>query len=245
MRNKLILKVIFTHLLAAKLAFASPNNVRKTSVSLDELTVIKAAVGIATIIQLPEPVQTVIIGDSGAFKIEYLDKAITIKPLRYGAKTNLYVNTKERRYNLRLTTVTQDQSDYVVYVEPKTHKITNSVTWRDYKRKAESKIKDTELLTKRLGRTKDGFLLLEFEVKSSAEKKLEPSAFWIYQGSEKRVIHSLFISDSKISKDKPVFGTVSIALSDLVSQVAGSFELKLSERERLNAELPREVLWRR
>jgi hypothetical protein len=238
-------KSIFILLFVGSFVWAAPNNVRKTTVSLDELTTIKAAVGIATIIQLPEPVQTVIIGDSGAFKIEYLDKAITIKPLRYGAKTNLYVNTKERRYNLRLTTVTQDQSDYVVYVEQRVYKLNNSVTWREYKRKSENKLKDLVLSTKRLGKTKDGFLLLEFEVKSNIERKLEPSVFWIYQGNEKRLIHSLFISDSKTSKDKVVFGTASIALSDLVSQVAGSLELKLSERERLKVELPREVLWRK
>lgn len=244
-KSKALLKIMAIHLFASSLAFASPNNVRKTSVSLDELTTIKAAVGIATIIQLPEAVQTVIIGDSGAFKIEYLDKAITIKPLRYGAKTNLYVNTKERRYNLRLTTVTQDQSDYVVYIEPRVYKTNTSVSWRDYKRKSENKVKDLAFSTKRLGRTKDGFLLLEFEIKSTVDREIKPSSLWIYQGKEERVIHSLFISDSKASKTKPVFGTVSIAMNDLVSQVSGSLELKISDRENLKVELPREVLWRR
>lgn len=239
------MKVFLIHIFAASLAFASSNRVRKTSVSVDELTTIKAAVGIATIIQLPEAVQTVIIGDSGAFKIEYLDRAITIKPLRYGAKTNLYVNTKERRYNLRLATVAQDQADYVVYIQPRVYKANNSVVWRDYRRKAENKAKDLIITTKRLGRTKDGFLLLDFEVKATTDRKLDPSYFWIYQGEEKKVIHSLFISDSKVSKSKPAFGTVSIALNDLVAQVSGSLELRPTTQEKLKIELPREVSWRR
>lgn len=98
------------------------SNVKKIEVKVDELTTIHTAVGIATIIQLPEPIQGVIIGDQGAFKIEYLDKAITIKPLRFGAKTNLYINTPTRRFNVRLVTQNQDSSDYVVYLSPKDQK---------------------------------------------------------------------------------------------------------------------------
>src|SRR6185312_9444193 len=150
---------------------------RTAEVSMDELITIKGAVGIATIIQIPEGVQSVITGDSGAFKIEYLDRAITIKPIRYGAKTNLYVNTQTHRYNLRLTTVNQDQSDYVVYIKDRILKTKNSVLWTDYKRVSEGK--NLTLITKRLGRTKDGFLLLDFSLKSKSSQKIDPSSFWI------------------------------------------------------------------
>ncbi len=239
---KVFFKIILLHLSALSLAVASPNKVRKTNVAIDELTTIKAAVGIATIIQLPEAVQSVIIGDSGAFKIEYLDKAITIKPLRYGAKTNLYVNTQSRRYNLRLATANQDEADYIVYVQDQVFKAkNNSVLWRDYKRKSQGR--ELTLSTKRLGRTKDGFLLLDFEIKSKTSQKIDPASFWIYQGEEKRVIQALFISESQSSSEKPVTGSISINMSDLVSQVSGSFEFRGTEK--LKIELPREVLWKK
>ncbi len=237
------LKIIIIHIFSASLALASPNKVRKTTVAIDELITIKASVGIATFIQLPEVVQKSVVGDSAAFRIEFLGNEITLKPLRYGAKTNLYIITKERRYNFRLITVNQDQADYVVYVQPRILKTPNSVIWREYRRKAENQ--NLTFLTKRLGKTKDGFLLLDFELKSKVDTKIEVSNFWIYQGQEKKEIHTLFLSNLKASKDKPITGTASIAMNDLLSQVAGSFELRLSSKEILKIELPREILWKR
>src|SRR5580704_8633889 len=83
------------------LAFAHIHSVKMKP---DQILLVKTALGIATIIETPETVQSAIIGDQSAFKVEYLDRAVTIKPLRAGAKTNLYLQTANRRYDLRLET---------------------------------------------------------------------------------------------------------------------------------------------
>src|SRR6185437_1616257 len=84
--------------------FAANAHVRSVYPRLDEIIVVRAAIGIATIIQVPQAIQSAIIGDQSGFKVEYLYDAVTIKPLRYGVKTNLYLVTQNHRYNLRLLT---------------------------------------------------------------------------------------------------------------------------------------------
>ena len=90
----------YIHLLALLLASSSFANVKTVTPKTDEILEIKTALGIATIIQVPDSVQQAIVGDQSAYRIEYVDKAVTIKPLRYGAKTNLYLFTQKRRYKI-------------------------------------------------------------------------------------------------------------------------------------------------
>ncbi|KAJ8134321.1 hypothetical protein OY671_012466, partial [Metschnikowia pulcherrima] len=66
---------------------------------------------------VPAPPTSLVVGDSSAFKVEYLDQAITIKPSRANAKSNLYVYTDWRRFNVQLVTGGEGAADYVVYLE--------------------------------------------------------------------------------------------------------------------------------
>ncbi len=68
-------------------------DVRHISTKKDQITKARTALGIATIIQVPDRPTSVVIGDQNSFKIEYLNKAITIKPLVANASTNLYIYT--------------------------------------------------------------------------------------------------------------------------------------------------------
>jgi type IV secretory pathway VirB9-like protein len=70
--------------------------VRRVQVQSDQIVTIKTAIGIATIIQVPDRPNSIVVGDLSAFKVEYLDQAITIKPLHSGARSNLYVYTDYR-----------------------------------------------------------------------------------------------------------------------------------------------------
>ena len=222
----------------------SVNRVKKINVAVDQLSVVQTAVGIATIIQCPEAVSSVIIGDQGAFKIEYLDRAITIKPLRAGAKTNLYISTQSRRYNVRLATGPQDSADYVVYLTPRESVERDAVKWRDYQRSSQSSGGGFSLDLKRVGKTNDGFVLFEFTLKSRDSRKVDPECFYLSQGKDIKVIHSLFLSSTEVNEKSPLTVVMSINKVDLISDVPVSIEIKAASI-RLSMDLSKEVLWRK
>lgn len=85
-----------------KTALCADPRVRRVQVQGDRIVTIRTAIGIATIIQVPDSPNSVVVGDQSTFKVEYLDRAITIKPLTFGAKSNLYVYTDWKRYNVQL-----------------------------------------------------------------------------------------------------------------------------------------------
>ena len=97
-------------------AFAK-DRVRHIECKNDQIVTVHAAMGIATIIQVPDHPNSVVVGDQDKFKVEYLDQAITIKPLRAGSKSNLYVYTDYQRFNVQLLTGADPIADYVVYLE--------------------------------------------------------------------------------------------------------------------------------
>ena len=128
----------------------------------DELLQVKTAIGIATIVQVPDTIQSAIIGDQSGFKVEYIDKAVTIKPLRPGARTNLYLITSKQRFNLTLVASRQDQADYVIYIKNK--QILVQVKWQNFARDTKS---DTIVLKiTRVGVSSEGFILLEGNISS-------------------------------------------------------------------------------
>ncbi len=219
------------------------SNVKKIEVKVDELTTIHTAVGIATIIQLPEAIQGVIIGDLGAFKIEYLDKAITIKPLRFGARTNLYITTPARRFNVRLVTQNQDSSDYVVYLSAKDQKEKSVITWREFKRSAKTNSFSIEL--KRIGRAKDGFILVDFLLKSldGEKKKIDPDSLWLMQGKDSKIINGLFLSSECVDDKNPLQIVMTLNQNDLISEIPATIEIKGINS--ISIEIPKEALWRK
>ncbi len=215
-------------------------HVRNVVVSTDEILTVRAALGIATIIQVPDTIQSAIIGDSSGFKVEYLDKAITIKPLRWGVKTNLYLNTEKRRYNLRLVTLSQDVADYVVYVKHPESKPASK--WTSINRFAESG--SIRLSAMRVGFSNQGFILLDLKLTTSSSETLliKPEDLWILQGGTSKVINGLFLSDLKVSKTKPVLIGISLAKSDLIEKKPIMIELR--GKQKLSLTLQEETLWK-
>jgi hypothetical protein len=116
--------------------------IRRVIVSGDQIVTVKTALGIATIIQVPDRPNSVVVGDQDAFKVEYLDQAVTIKPLQPGAKTNIYIYTDWKRYNVELVSGSESVSDYVVYLENPKEKIVvnstpinnNTINWSEFKK---------------------------------------------------------------------------------------------------------------
>ncbi len=218
------------------------NKSRKIETSNDEVSEIKTALGIATKVILPEnPNLPPIIGDMGAFRVESIDKGYAIKPLRYGAKTNLFISTDSRSYSVKLLTVNQESADYIVYLVPKEIKTKNQIVWRDFKRKVKSETFSIE--TKRIGKSKDGFVVLEFSLTSKMKNFIDPEWFWLKQGKDSKSIHSLIFSSREIDSDKPVMAALTLDRRDLSSELAAVIDIKY--REGLRLEIPREFLWRK
>lgn len=215
-------------------------HVRNVIVPTDEILTVRAALGIATIIQVPDTIQSAIIGDSSGFKVEYLDKAITIKPLRWGVKTNLYLNTEKRRYNLRLVTLSQDVADYIVYVKHPESKPTSH--WTSLNRFAESG--SIRLSATRIGFSDQGFILLDVKLTTSSNETvaIKPEDFWIIQSGTSKVMNGLFLSDLKVSKAKPVLIGISLAKSDLIEKKPITIELR--GKQKLSLTLQEGALWK-
>src|SRR5687768_5746145 len=91
--------------------------VRRVVVQGDQIVTVRTAIGIATIIQVPDSPNSDVVGDQSSFKVEYLDRAITIKPLISGAKSNLYVYTDWKRYNVQLISGLESAADFIIYLE--------------------------------------------------------------------------------------------------------------------------------
>ncbi len=233
--------IILAILLVSNSVFAL-NKSRKIETNNDEVSEVKTALGIATKVILPEnPNLPPIIGDMSAFRVESIDKGYAIKPLRYGAKTNLFISTDSRSYSVKLLIVNQDSADYIVYLVPKELKTKNQIVWRDFKRKVKSETFSIE--TKRIGKSKDGFVVLEFSLTSKMKNFIEPEWFWLKQGKESKSIHSLIFSSREIDSDKPIVAALTLDRRDLSSELAAVIEIKY--REGLRLEIPKEFLWRK
>lgn len=230
--------ILLVHLFALLLALPATASVRSVVLKGDELLTVKTALGIATIVQVPTPIQSAIIGDQSGFRIEYLDRAVTIKPLRYGAKTNLYLLTEPRRFNLRLVTLSQDVADYVVYVrEPGA---AAPPVWRPL---ALSKTgKEATLLLSRISMTPQGFLLIEGRFTSKTRFPVKPEQIWVKQGKDSRTIQHLYLSDTAATKDRPVLLGLSINRTDLKEKSAITVELR--GQETLSITISEAAVWR-
>lgn len=194
--------------------------VRRVPVLGDQIVTVRTSIGIATIIQVPDRPNSVVVGDQDAFKVEYLDQAITIKPLSSGAKSNLYIYTDWKRFNVELVSGAEAVADYVVYLEnPKEKMSTRSSTtepaikWTDFKNNFRND--NVELLVKRLGRAKEGILLVEFSITGKKKESFKPEWIWLTQNGETKPIHNLFISALEVSPQRSISGVMQLREADV------------------------------
>lgn len=226
----------FMSLLIFHNAFADGVRVRKLELQSDQIAQVKTALGIATIIQVPDVPNSVVVGDSDAFKVEYLDQAITIKPLHAGAKSNLYIYTDYRRYNVQLISVGQTEANFIVYLEPaKTLKkkekpirlsephLTGIRWWQ-----LNNNLKNDELRLdlKRVGLSSNDVILFEFSITSQKATEINPANLALKQNNNFVTIHNLFLSNLKIDPKNAVNGTIEVLKTNLKLNSAIRFELK-------------------
>ncbi len=229
MRLKIILALIFF-----AIAYSSAEaRVRRVAVNGDQIVTVRTSIGIATIIQVPDRPNSVVVGDQNAFKVEYLDQAITIKPLSSGARSNLYIYTDWKRFNVELVSGGESVADYVVYLDNPKAKTPlqasspqkdTGITWTNFKNTLKNE--SLQLNVNRLGRTKAGLLLIELTITSTKKEAFNPEWIWLSQNGVTKPIHNLFLSSLETAPQKAISGLMQLREIDLSKDVPMRLELR-------------------
>lgn len=229
--------------------FGQSQRVRRIELKNDQIAQVKTALGIATIIQVPDSPNSVVVGNSEAFKVEYLDQAITIKPLFSGARSNLYIYTNYRRYNVELISVNSSEANYIVYLEgvkssSQTKKPDTKMTvkpirsvepylvginWFELNKSLQND--EVKLIIKRVGLSANNVVLFDFTMTASQKIEIKPENLSINQNKKIVTIHNLFLSSLKIDPQKPITGTLEILKSDLKTDAGLNFEFKRKNKK--------------
>lgn len=229
--------------IASTIPATADTHVRRVAVKSDQIVTVRTAIGIATIIQVPDSPNSVVVGDQSAFKVEYLDCAITIKPLSPGAKSNLYVYTDWKRYNVQLVAGPEAAADYIVYLEdPKTRASDGApgVGWTRFKSAMRSE--RLTMTVNRLGKTRDGVLLVEFVLRGEKREPFKAEWLWITQNGAVRPIQSLFLSSLEARPGATISGVIELLSADVSRDVPIRVELR---RERLSyLTIPKVASWK-
>lgn len=231
----------FFLLLFSAPAFAE-GKIRKVELAADKVATVRTALGIATIVQVPDRPNSVVVGDQDAFKVEYLDQAITIKPLRPGAKSNLYIYTEWRRFNVELVTGAEATADYVVYFEsPKAVKEEKSrIRWMPFKNSLTNE--SLTLAVERVGKGPNDLLLVDFRIENKKSEELKPEWLWITQEGKTRPIHNLVLSGLKVGPNNNVRGLFHVLSSDVDAGFPIRVELRRKRFSYLT--LPKAASWK-
>lgn len=240
------LKVLLIHAAAIFLSNLSFAHVRSISPKNDEIILIRTSLAFATIIQFPDAmtVQFPIIGDQSAFRIEPIENGVTkglsLKPLRGGAKTNLYLFTDKQRYNFKLVTDGEPSADYIVYI--KGNPAPDDLKWKSIEKTVAGN--DLKITLHKLATTKDQMLLLDLSVAATAEDlKLNPENFWVYQAKKSKLIESLFLGNTAASLKKNI--QIGMAISKNALSVTQPIEISYRDkRSAVSLIIPSEVLWK-
>lgn len=236
---------MFSRIVFAILIFLLPLStwarVRTVEVKKDQIVTVRTALGVATIIQVPDRPNSLVVGDQSAFKVEYLDQAITIKPLHGSARSNLYIYTDYRRFNVQLVSGPESVADYVVYLENPQEKVKSSaIGWRSYRNHLKNEALVLE--TKRLASTADGVLLIEFEVRSEVREKFRPDWLWLTQSGITRPIHSLALSGQDLGGGRSIKGVMQALKSD--ASTAEPLRIELRRKKTSYLTIPKGVAWK-
>ena len=102
----------------------------------------------------------------------------------------------------------------------------------------------SKLTIRKIGFSESGFILIDatLSLKPSKDLVLKPEAIWIKQGTESKVINGIFLSTTKLSREKPILIGMSLAKSDLKSKKPVTVELQLEKK--ISVVLPEDVLWK-
>lgn len=213
--------------------------VRTLYLKRDDIALIRTAVGIATIIQVPDHPTSVVLGDLAAFKVEYLDTAITIKPLAHNSKSNLYIYTESRRFNVSLVTLPQMDADYIVYLKPD-NKQENPPRERWRNVILHRSVGALTLRVYRLGVIGDR-IALDYSLSSKKEMSFGPDWIWVTQNKTTIPIQALTLSSLKLAPGSDIKGQIEIRREDVAG--ADSLVLEVRTLSPVSVKLPGVAAW--
>ncbi len=200
------------------------HQVRKLFLEPDEIAEVRTAVGIATIIQVPDRPTSVVLGDTNAFRVEYLDTAITIKPLNFSSKSNLYIYTEARRFNVSLLTSSQANADFIVYLKSEKLVVPPlKEQWRKFEVKKNNG--NLKLTVRRLGLV-GNHLLVDFSLSAKKDITFNPAWIWLTQKGKTVPINGLNLTGTKLTSKNQINGGVVIRKEDVTGPAALTFELR-------------------
>jgi hypothetical protein len=241
------MRLLILSLMTAAALYATAHassRVKKVPVQTDQIVPVNTAMGIATIIQVPDRPNSVVVGDQDAFKVEYLDLAITIKPVTPHGKSNLYIYTDYRRFNVELTTGPESGADYVVYLENPESKVDDKsgrkqgtrIGWKQISKSFKND--SVSFNVERIGTARSGIVIVEFTLTSSKKMEVSPAWFWVTQGGATRPIQNLFLSDVKLLPGESIKGSIQLLKGDLKSTTPLRLEIRRGKTTYLNLKVP-------
>ncbi len=132
-------------------------------------------------------------------------------------------------------------ADYVVYLQnPREKQKSARISWKSYR--SQLKNDGLTLATTRLATTKDGVLLVEFQVASGSRQKLNPEWIWLTQNRNTRPIHGLMLSSQEVDARKPISGVMQILRNDVSETDPLRIELRRKRSSFLS--LPKVNAWK-
>ncbi|HEY8271346.1 MAG TPA: hypothetical protein VIG33_10705, partial [Pseudobdellovibrionaceae bacterium] len=99
------------------------------------------------------------------------------------------------------------------------------------------------LKVQRVGISQNDFVLIDAKITYSGfeTQQVKPDQFWVTQNGVSRVINGLFISDTKVLKNKPLLVGLSLSKSDLESKKPVSIELRGNNK--IKVQIPEATVW--
>jgi hypothetical protein len=189
-------------LLFSTFVHAAP--VKDLKLKPQDVGTVNTAIGYSTVIQLSSKPLNVVLGDQSAFRVEFINDSITIKPLRSGAKSNLFIFTDNDRFNLTVKTGSSASVDYVIrlrrtFFDPK------SVTQLNYL------VRNKDIRLKLLRVThRDSNLFVDFTIQSLSKKALvlAPELTRILVDKQVRSVRSLYVDSITLRQNAMVTGSI-------------------------------------
>ena len=93
--------------------------VRELTLTENEIGKIKTSLDYSTVLKFDGRPRNVILGAQDAYKVEFIQNSVTIKPIQPRVKTNLFVFTEQDGFYFNLVPVAQAEADQVVQVRRK------------------------------------------------------------------------------------------------------------------------------
>lgn len=228
---------------------AGDHRVRRLTLKRDDIATVHTALGIATLIQVPDRPTSVVLGDTNAFKVEYLENAITIKPLGRNSKSNLYIYTEARRFNVSLVTEAAPLADYVVYLAPHVSpdpmspkSLGNPAPGRWIPCHSRGSSNDLGITIDRRGE-EDSLLLLGFTIEAKSSMRFQPGWIWVTQGKRTIPIESLSLSRVDLDPGHPTEALLTVKRAEVPGR--GPLHLELRAKHPVILALPGPGQWMR